>query len=71
MDPKVSSLERAFQLAGAGQVATVGDIKRRLKLEGYDQQVVDGGPLLTSQLRKLIRKARERKGDQTVAQTRG
>jgi hypothetical protein len=58
MDPKVSALERAFQLAGSGQVATVDDIKKSLKLEGYDQQVVDGGPSLTSQLRNRIKAAR-------------
>ena len=58
MDPRVSALERAFQLAGSGQVATVDDIKKRLKLEGYDPQVVNGGPLLASQLRQRIKAAR-------------
>jgi ABC-type protease/lipase transport system fused ATPase/permease subunit len=58
MDPKVSALERAFQLARSGRVANVDDIKKRLKLEGYDQQVVDGGPSLTSQLRNRIKAAR-------------
>jgi hypothetical protein len=60
MDPKVSSLERAFQLAGSGQVATVDDIKKTLKLEGYDQEVVNGGPSLTLQLRNRIKAARRR-----------
>ena len=70
MDPKVSALERAFQLARSGQAATTADIKKRLKREGYEENAVDGGPSLTGQLRKLIREARERKGDQKVAPTR-
>jgi hypothetical protein len=67
MDPKVSALERAFQLAESGRVANVDDIKKRLKVEGYDQQVVDGGPSLAGQLRKLIREASKRKGGPKVA----
>jgi hypothetical protein len=58
LDPKVSSLERAFQLAGSGQVASVEDIRKRLKMEGYDQEVVNGGPSLTLQLRNRIKAAR-------------
>jgi hypothetical protein len=60
MDPKVSALERAFQLAESGQVATVDDIKKRLKLEGYDERVLNGGPVLISQLRNRINAARSR-----------
>jgi hypothetical protein len=70
MDPKVSVLERAFQLARSGQVASIDDIKKRLKREGYEEKSVDGGPSLARQLKKLIREARERKGDQKVAPTR-
>ena len=70
MDPKVSALERAFQLARAGQAATIDDIKKRLKREGYEEKAVDGGPSLTGQLRKLIRGASERKGNPKVAPTR-
>ena len=33
MDPKISALERAFQLAQSGQVASIDDIKKRLKRE--------------------------------------
>jgi hypothetical protein len=58
MDPKVSSLERAFQLAGSGKVATVDDIKKTLKLEGYEPQAVNGGPSLTLQLRNRIKASR-------------
>ena len=70
MDPKVSTLERAFQLARSGQAASIDDIKKRLKREGYEEKAVDGGPSLAGQLRKLIHEARERKGDQKVAPTR-
>jgi hypothetical protein len=46
MDPKVSALERAFQLARSGQAASIDDIKKRLKREGYEEKAVDGGPSL-------------------------
>jgi hypothetical protein len=69
MDSKVSALERAFQLARSGQAA-FADIEKQLDREGYDRNVVRGGPLLKGQLKKLIREARERKGDQKVAPTR-
>jgi hypothetical protein len=56
MDSKVTALERAFQLARSGKMATIEDIKKRLKQEGYDERVVtDGGRSLTMQLRGLIR----------------
>jgi hypothetical protein len=67
MDPRVSALERAFQLARSGRVANVDEIKTQLKLEGFDERAMDGGPLLRTQLRKLIREARERRGDQKAA----
>jgi hypothetical protein len=58
MDSKVTALERAFQLARSGHMATVDDIRKRLKEEGYDERAVaDGGRSLTTQLRGLIRTA--------------
>jgi hypothetical protein len=69
MDPRVSAHERAFQLARSGRVANVDEIRKELKREGYDASAMDGGPTLGMQLRKLIREARERKGDQKVAPT--
>jgi hypothetical protein len=60
LDPKVSALERAFQLARSGLVADVSDIKAQLKREGYDDQYVDGGRSLTLQLRNLIKAARSK-----------
>jgi hypothetical protein len=58
MDSKVTALERAFQLARSGRMATIDDIKKRLKREGYDERVVtEGGRSLTGQLRGLVRTA--------------
>ena len=70
MDLKVSALERAFQLARSGQVASIDDIKKRLKREGYEEKAVDGGPSLAAQLRKLISEASERKGGPIAAPSR-
>jgi hypothetical protein len=70
MDPKISALERAFQLARSGQAPSIDDIKKRLKREGYEENAVDGGPLLARQLRKLISEASERKGGSIVAASR-
>jgi hypothetical protein len=51
MDSKVTALERAFQLARSGKMATIEDIKKRLKQEGYDERVVtDGRRSLTMRL---------------------
>jgi hypothetical protein len=59
MDPKVSALERAFQLARSGQVANIDDIKKQLKLEGYEVSAAAYvGLSIRSQLRALIKAAR-------------
>jgi hypothetical protein len=40
-------------------MATINDIKNRLKREGYEERVViDGGPSLIVQLKGLIRTSR-------------
>jgi hypothetical protein len=70
MDPKVSALKRAFQLARSGQAASIDDIKKRLKREGYEEKAADGGPSLAGQLRKLISEASEQKGGPKVAPSR-
>jgi hypothetical protein len=57
VDHRISALERAFQLARPGRVVQVDDIRDQLKREGYDARVVDGGPSLKAQLRKLIKTA--------------
>jgi hypothetical protein len=67
MDPKVSALERAFQLARSGEAATIADIKKQLKREGYEETAVEGGPTLARQLRTLISEASERKSGPKAA----
>ena len=57
MDPNVSTLERAFQLAATGLFSTVSEIKLKLMREGYRYELVEG-PLLTKQLLAAITKAR-------------
>ena len=50
MDPNSSAVERAFQLAKAGQCATIRDIMRKLKIEGYSvEQLVGSSSHQTTQ----------------------
>jgi hypothetical protein len=58
MDPYVSPLERAFELAKSGACADLTDLRRTLRHEGYDADVLEG-PSLLSQLKSLIRKSKE------------
>jgi hypothetical protein len=51
---RLTTLERAYELARAGPSASIGEIKQRLKHEGFE--AVEGhlsGPLIMSQLRRL------------------
>jgi hypothetical protein len=57
MDPNLSALERAFQLARSGQVSNVEDVRKRLKQEGYDANAVYVGQSLRTQLKNLIKAA--------------
>lgn len=56
MKPNVTPLERAFQLARSGDVATVQEILRALHMEGYSGAQIEGG-LLLKQLRALMKEA--------------
>lgn len=57
MDKSPTSLERAFALAKSGACTSVDDLKRCLRLEGYQvSQIV--GSTLARQLRTLIAEAR-------------
>jgi hypothetical protein len=56
MDPNVTPLERAFQLAKTGQFLDVAGIKLRLKQEGYAQDQIQGRSLYR-QLQGIIRGA--------------
>ncbi len=58
MDHGIRTLERAFQLARAGDCASVSDIKKRLIAEGFSGEQITG-PVLSKQLKELIPAARE------------
>ena len=53
----MTALERAFQLARSGHMATIDDIRKRLKQEGYDERAWPMAGALTTQIRGLIRAA--------------
>jgi hypothetical protein len=59
MNHRLTTVERAYQLAESGEFANVGEIKRRLTTEGYsDVQGQLYGSTITSALKKLCDKAR-------------
>ena len=53
----VSTIERAFQLAKSGHIATIQDLKSQLTREGYSITTITGESLST-QLRNMISAAR-------------
>lgn len=57
MDHSITTIARAFQLAKSGAVASVSDIKKQLKAEGYRIDQIEG-PTLSKQLRSLINTAK-------------
>jgi hypothetical protein len=57
MVDKPGAVERAFQIADSGQVATVSEIKRALNNEGYLAYEISG-PTLSRQLGERIKKAK-------------
>jgi hypothetical protein len=56
MDPNKTTIERAFELARSGECKSINEIRRQLKIEGYDEGVIEGRSLLM-QLRTLIAEA--------------
>ena len=52
MSPELTQLERAFQLARSGICASVCDIRKHLRLEGYSASHIEGRTLV-AQLRIL------------------
>jgi hypothetical protein len=56
MDYRMTSLERAFEMARSGKYASVAEIKKQLHNEGFSVAQVTGTVLLR-QLRELIRVA--------------
>ena len=60
MKTSVTALERAFDLTRSGRVADVEEIRKRLRVEGYDQTIIQGGSLIANQLRDIITAASRR-----------
>jgi hypothetical protein len=58
MDQKMTALERAFQLARSGNVASLTEIVSSLNREGYAGNQVEGR-VLKRQLADLIKAARK------------
>ncbi len=58
MNPQLTSLERAFELARSGACANLDEVRKRLKAEGYAGQQIEG-PSLTRQIRELCRAANQ------------
>lgn len=56
MEPNVTALERAFQLARSGICRSMREVRARLRAEGYGQELLVG-PNLSAQLRQLMREA--------------
>jgi hypothetical protein len=54
MDPRLSVIERAFQLADSGAVRSTDQIRKQLRKEGYSSGHLIG-PSLLAQLRTRIR----------------
>lgn len=57
MDHHLSPLERAFELARSGSCASITDIRRKLRSEGYSVVQITG-KTLSRQMRELISAAR-------------
>jgi hypothetical protein len=55
MDSRPTTLEKAFQLARSGKCLSLGDLMKKLRVEGYDTFQIQG-PILKKQLCALIEK---------------
>ena len=53
MRQDITTLERAFELAKSGQCATIDQIRLKLKVENFDQHLIQG-PSLLAQLRAIM-----------------
>ena len=58
MDPNITAIERAFELAKSGRYRTISHVKTCLKREGYFDYAIRGRSL-EAQLNSLIREARK------------
>lgn len=52
MTDRITTLERAFELAKSGDCASISDVREKLAAEGYSLQQLTG-PTLLKQLRTL------------------
>ena len=64
MDPNLTAIERAFQAAKSGEAASMEDIRRLLKGEGYDVEFIRG-PSIRRQLEGLMKETRQPRPPQT------
>jgi len=60
MDPNLTAIERAFQAAKSGEAASMEDIRRLLKKDGYKVEYIEG-PSLRRQLEGFMKGAKTRK----------
>jgi hypothetical protein len=61
LNPHLSLLERAFELARSGHFAKVPDVTKQLKQEGYTHYLVDehlSGRAIRSKIKNLCREAK-------------
>jgi hypothetical protein len=59
MDNRLTTLERAYQLAMSGEFVGIGELKARLVAEGYTNAAEQlYGPTLLADLRRLCAAAR-------------
>jgi hypothetical protein len=58
MEPRASVVERAFQIARSGSVASVPALRAVLTQEGYTNAQVLAGRSLNAQLARMINEAR-------------
>jgi hypothetical protein len=58
MEPNKTAIERAFDLAQTGLYSDVGDVKARLRDEGYFTYTVTG-PMLRAQLKRVMEAAQK------------
>jgi hypothetical protein len=66
MDHRMTTLQRAFQLAKSGRVSGLSEIISAIKAEGYSANQIEG-PILRRQLVDLIKTARAREKPQELA----
>ena len=68
-DGTQTALERAFELAGSGRFARVGEIKRALAAEGFSVDQITGR-ILSRQLQAEINKAKSAMGAEATGKGR-